>query len=916
MLDEKLSGSGDALVGREGELALLEEAVGGGEGGRAAVLVGGPGIGKTSLLEAEIEIARARGARVLAVWPTGSPTQLPFAGLIDLCDAIGDDELAALPGPQRAALEAALLRGEAESGPAPAAVALGFLTAVRALAARCPVLVVIDDVQWLDATSSEVVTFVVRRLGRERVDFLLARRPGRPGELERVLSRGLLARIEVGPLSLGAVRRVLFERLGLTVSRQLLRRIMEVTEGNPLFALEIGRSLLECANRSPVDEVPLPESLEEVLASRTARLPARVRRLLLAVALSEDSRLEQLQAICGAEAIDEGVDIGVVLVEGARVRASHALLAAAVERRAQPRQRREMHLALSRAARDEQARVLHLALATTLQDGEIAARVAAAAGAAFARGDRRQALLLATQALRLTPAAAPERPQRVLTLADRLDDAGELGALTELLEAELEALPPGPLRARALLLLSDGEGVSGVEAQNAYLERALGECGEDVDLRASLLAKQADNAAAAAVAGLREAEATAVAAVEQATGPRVRRYALYALAWARALGGRPVDDLCELSRVAADPASYISASPERVAGKRLLWRGQLDDARALWGSLAALADERGELISYAMLRLHLCELELRAGDWPAAAALLDEWAESADYDAQFRPQYQRCRALLAAGRGDTAEAERWAADALARARAVACRWDELEALRAAGLAALLAEEPERGANSLRAVWEHCQREGVLDLGAFPVAPELVEALVELRELPSAQAVAGRLRALAENQRHPWGRAAALRCDALLALALNRRDDRAETQLCQAGRELERLGLRFDAARCLLSLGWAARRTKRWRTARRALEQASGAFEALGSPGWAQRARAELERVGGRPNAPGVLTPSEQRVVELAAEGRSNKEIAGSLFITVNTVEVHLTHAYRKLGVHSRNQLAKRLTNSS
>ena len=170
----------------------------------------------------------------------------------------------------------------------------------------------------------------------------------------------------------------------------------------------------------------------------------------------------------------------------------------------------------------------------------------------------------------------------------------------------------------------------------------------------------------------------------------------------------------------------------------------------------------------------------------------------------------------------------------------------------------------------------------------------------------------RLRQLAEDQRHPWGRAAAPRCEALLAVSRERHDDRADARLRQAAQALKRLGLRFDAARGLLSLGRAARRAKRWRKARDALQEAAAAFEALGSDGWAQRTRDELERVGGRPSLSGMLTPSEQRVVELAAEGLSNKEIAGVLFITVNTVEVHLAHAYRKLGVHSRNQLAKRL----
>ena len=126
-------------------------------------------------------------------------------------------------------------------------------------------------------------------------------------------------------------------------------------------------------------------------------------------------------------------------------------------------------------------------------------------------------------------------------------------------------------------------------------------------------------------------------------------------------------------------------------------------------------------------------------------------------------------------------------------------------------------------------------------------------------------------------------------------------------------ELARLELGFDSARSLLALGRTQRRTKQWRAARETLERASVAFAQLGADGWVRRTRSELDRVGGRRRASeGKLTPSERRVVELAAQGRSNKEIAAALFVTVNTVEVHLARAYPKLGVRSRAQLAKRL----
>jgi DNA-binding CsgD family transcriptional regulator len=181
------------------------------------------------------------------------------------------------------------------------------------------------------------------------------------------------------------------------------------------------------------------------------------------------------------------------------------------------------------------------------------------------------------------------------------------------------------------------------------------------------------------------------------------------------------------------------------------------------------------------------------------------------------------------------------------------------------------------------------------------------------EPDAARAVTSRLADVAEAQDHPWGRVTAKRCAAIVDLASGSYDEEAAAALGQAAVEYARLGLRFDVPRSLLCLGRAQRRHRKWRAARRSLEEAVDAFAELGSPGWADEARAELARVGGRPPAvSGALTPTEQRVVELAVEGRPNKEIAGVLFVTVHTVEVHLSRAYAKLGVRSRSQLAAAL----
>ncbi len=502
MSDPGRSQGGLSIVGREAELARLDRFLREARSGSSIVLIGAPGIGKTTLWEAAVCAARGRGDYLLVARPGESAAPPPFAGVIDLCDHIDEAVLATLPMVQRRALEEALRRAEPAGAPGAMHLAtLGLLGIVRALAARRPVVVAIDDVQWLDRPSADAVAFLARRLEDGRVTFLLARRPGPVGSLEAVLSRAVIGRLQIGPLSFGAVRKLLFERLGLTVSRQRLRQIVDATGGNPLFALEVGRALLDDPERWVTDDLPLPGSLEEMLSERVSRLAPAVQRVLLAVALCGDPRVDQVLSIVDAGALDDAVHAGVVVVDGQRVRPVHPLLVTAAE-------------------------------------------------------------------------------------------------------------------------------------------------------------------------------------------------------------------------------------------------------------------------------------------------------------------------------------------------------------------------------------------------------------------------------LAAQQDHPWATASSKRCAGLLELATGGDVEAGAASVAEASVDLEGLGARFDAARCLLALGRAQRRLKQWGVARESLERAAVSFAALGADGWDVRARSELERVGGRRRAEGELTASERQVSEFAADGLSNKEIAAALYVTVNTVEVHLTRAYTKLGVRSRAQLAKRLARGS
>ena len=444
--------------------------------------------------------------------------------------------------------------------------------------------------------------------------------------------------------------------------------------------------------------------------------------------------------------------------------------------------------------------------------------------------------------------------------------------MTDLLTGELEELPPGDARVRACLLLPGGAVRSNDEIR-AFLERALVESEGLPEARAAVLANMSTNEAVIRVERIADAEAWAEEALAtvRRLGPEMERWALYTLAWGRSLRGRSIQDLRSRFAAVSDDASYILGSPERVAAQQLVWRGSLDEARVVLSSLLSLADDRGEPVSYALARLHLCELELRVGAWEEAARLLDEWAEPSERDVLAWPMYERCRALLAAGRGLVDEAYRWAAESISRADEAGVGWDRLEALRALGTAALLGHDPRRAAESLGGVWAHTERVGVEEPGVFPVAPELVEALVEVGELEKARAVTARLRELAERQAHPWG------LDGGEAVRWHdRARGRAPSQAAAAagagGGRLRRAGAALrpgaDAAR-------ARRAQRRARSgARRALRSSRRARPSTRSARPAgPRRRAPSSPGSGAPGRPaGALTPAETRVAALAREG--------------------------------------------
>lgn len=298
------------VVGRESELAEVERFIDAADHGFAVlVLEGEAGIGKTTLWREVRRRAEERGYQVLWCRPAAAEAKFSFAGVADLLSAVDEEAFAALPEPQRAALEVALLRAAPPTrSPLSRAVSAAFLTLARGLAEKEQVLLAIDDWQWLDASSQRVIEFLTRRLESERVRLPCSiRAPVSAPPFDGTVAEGRGRGVVLGPLSLAALGRIVADRLGHSLPRPVLVRIVRVSAGNPFYALEVARLVIENgAERAPGSELPVPDDLRRVTAPRVRRLPEAAREAVLAAVLSRpDGETVDLRALEPAE--DAGI---------------------------------------------------------------------------------------------------------------------------------------------------------------------------------------------------------------------------------------------------------------------------------------------------------------------------------------------------------------------------------------------------------------------------------------------------------------------------------------------------------------------------------------------------------------------------------------------------------------------------------
>jgi DNA-binding CsgD family transcriptional regulator len=916
----------DDVIGRQRELAEVERLLGlASHGARSLLIEGEAGIGKTRVWKDGLARAEARGFRVLVSRPGGADVQLAFAGLSDLLRNVLDATLSELPPPQRHALAVALLLETGRGAPPDElAVAAAFLGVLRGLAAAAPLLVAVDDVQWLDSASARVLEFALRRLGAEPVGALLTFRVERdrsePLELVRAIDEERLARIQLGPLSVAALYELIRSRLGVKLARPILLRVHETSKGNPFYALQLAQALADGGvEASPGEPLAVPASLRELVAARLGALSEGERETLLVAAALTRPSLRLVEQAVGdprrvAEDVDKAAAAGIVDVAEGEIRFAHPLLASIHYATAPPLRRRLLHDRLAKVVSDREERARHLALAAEGPEAVVASELEAAATEARARGAIRPAAELLEQAVGLTPDADREdRLRRRLAAADAELASGNPERARALLDAALADADPGPDRAEVLHRLGTimlGEDV----ARSADLLReAEREAGTDDRIRAKILCSRAKFAYGLWL-GYEEGEACARAAAELAERAGDRRTLSLALALlARSVllrGGGLQEAVMERAVTLEEEHGEAvdvgeDASAAVISAETLIEAERLDAGRVLLERVCDRARRAGDAgVAYPLHLLAL--LEFTAGHWSRAESLAREGVEVA----------------VQAGRETT---EVLAASALglvegARGRGPSARHILEEALELAARTGRGGRMPRYGLGLLElsledndAAWRWLEPaiERILPLGLTEPAEQVsdgVEALAQLGRPDEASRLLAAFEEPARRLGRQWALAAAARGRGHV-LAAGGDLAAAESAFAEAVQLGETIPRPLELGRSLLALGTVQRRRSRKQAARATLGRALECFVGLDAPVWAERARRESGRIGGRVPSARDLSATETRIAELVSAGRTNKEIALALHLSAKTVEWNLSKIYRKLGVRSRTELA-------
>jgi DNA-binding CsgD family transcriptional regulator len=903
------------LLGRQRERDVVDRALAAARDGQGGVLAiyGEPGVGKTALLEYAVEAASDfHATRTIGV---EGEMELAFAALQQLCSP-SLDLIEKLPAPQRDAVEVALGLSGGRT-PNPFLVGLAVLNLLSEAAEKQPLLCIVDDAQWLDRASARVLAFVARRLLAERIAIVFAAR-------DRIDSLAGFAELHVEPLGHRDARALLDSVLPGRLDERVLERIVAETRGNPLALIELPRGLTPAqlaGGFGLTAALPLSAGIEQSFARRLGRLPRDARRLLLLAAaepLGDPALLWRAAKELGIseKAADAVESEGFVALDGA-VRFRHPLVRSAVYSAAEPDERRRVHGALAAATDrelDPDRRAWHRAEAAAAPDEEVAAELERSAGRAQARGGFAAVAGFLERAATLTP-ESKRRAQRRLAAAGAKRDAGDLeGALDLLAGIESDALDESGL-ARAELLqaqialaqrrggdagrlfLSAASRLEPLDpelARETYLEALGGAMARDIEVVGGAPGVAA--AARAAPPGREPPRAVDVLLDGFATR-LIDGYAAAAPLLAHALELELAADVA-----GEDLGRWLSLSRARDSDMVALEMWDDGAAHRLADRQVEVARDAGALVHLQFALSFLARSHMLAGELAAAGLLLDEADLVAD--ATGNPPLVNAPMILAAWRGDEAQASELIE---ASSQEAASRgWTSNGYARA-----VLYNGLGRHEAALDAVREAFLADPI-GYGSLLV-PEVVEAASRTDDRALLERALAWLSERTRVVTSPWASGIEARVRALLS-----EGDDADGFFRESIENLSGTSLRIELARTQLLYGEWLRRERRRLDARGQLRAALEAFTSIGADAFASRAERELLATGEQARKRTIetrdqLTPQEEQISRLVAQGQTNREIAAQLFISPSTVEYHLRKVFRKLGVKSRTQLAGRMT---
>jgi DNA-binding CsgD family transcriptional regulator len=912
------------LVGREAETGLVRTLLDEARHGHSKVLIfsGDAGIGKTAILNYARDLT---DGLVLATSGLEGESDIPYVHLADLFRGV-HSRFDQIPPRQAAALASVLAIGPPTAADR-FAVAAAALSLLGALATSGPLTVLVDDAQWIDPASKEVLTFVAHRLGAEGIVLLFGVR----SDYISTLRLGRFTIVPLTGLEEAPARTLVRSTTGGPMSEAAMSRIIAESGGNPLALIELP-SLLSPAQFAiwsrGMDPLPIDSPLERAYCGTVSELPASTRdTLLLLAALGRASRPVLDQALADRELrltdLDPAEEIGLIIQGGGTgPEFRHPLVRAAVFQCSTPAERRRAHLSAAAVLADSglpnalEHRAWHLVAAGGMADEAVAGMLENAATEEFAADNFAVAGQLFERSAELTPPGGP--------IAERLARAAKSIRLTGGIAESYGLL-------RRAWELSDDPALS-LELRHSLCRiemwRSPAETGRDELLRLAAVVGEADPARAAAM--LTDA---ALASVELGDLATARSASQRAMDLARGSASHPplsvasvaamAHGLCGEAAVvrrllephaaeaeAIDPLATEAADQlALVISLAYLSIEQVDRARILLERAVTGARQRYAIgvLPYRVGRL--AWVLFWEGRWSAARAAAHEALQLAEDTgwANERPSSLMTLARIEALTGRPEECRRHVAEATAAAEMIGGKPYVGYAQSSLGLLELTAGNYPAAIEAFRVLAELAEQTGIADTPVLWWSGDLIEAYVRCEMRDEAREVLQRLEKSVMSSEVPTAAAVAARSRALLE------PEQFDSHIAEALRWHGQTRMPFERARTELLLGSTLRRRRMRANSRDWLRSALAAFERLGAVDWADRARSELQATGVRLAQPATglaqLTPQELQVTLAVARGLSNREVATQLFLSVKTVEFHLAHVYDKLGVSRRTQLA-------